>query len=87
MVERQLPDGGWAISPGGPAEWSSSVKAYFALKLVGYSFDDPVLVKAHKVILELGGQAACNSFTRFYLALLGQISYDDCPDRASLNWS
>ncbi len=21
----------------------------------------------------------CNSFTRFYLALLGQIDYDDCP--------
>ena len=25
------------------------------------------------------GPQACNSFTRFYLALLGQISYDDCP--------
>ncbi|MDR3620194.1 MAG: squalene--hopene cyclase [Paludisphaera borealis] len=79
MLERQLPEGGWAIYPGGPAEISASVKAYFALKLVGYSVDDPALVKARKVILDLGGAAACNSFTRFYLALLGQITYDDCP--------
>ena len=33
--DHQLPDGGWAIYPGGPAEVSASVKAYFALKLVG----------------------------------------------------
>ena len=79
MLEKQLPEGGWAIYPGGPAEISASVKAYFALKLVGCSADDPALVKARKVILDLGGAAACNSFTRFYLALLGQISYDDCP--------
>ncbi len=26
-----------------------------------------------------GGAQACNSFTRFYLALLGQIGYDECP--------
>ena len=25
------------------------------------------------------GRSACNSFTRFYLALLGQIGYDECP--------
>jgi squalene-hopene/tetraprenyl-beta-curcumene cyclase len=79
MLEKQLPEGGWAIHPGGPPEISATVKAYFALKLVGYSTDDPALVKARKVILDLGGAAACNSFTRFYLALLGQISYDDCP--------
>src|SRR4051794_23074258 len=28
--ERQLPDGGWAIYPGGPCEVSASVKAYFS---------------------------------------------------------
>ena len=30
---QQLPEGGWAIYPGGPAEVSCSVKAYFVLKL------------------------------------------------------
>ena len=79
ILDHQLPEGGWSIYPGGPAEVSASVKAYFALKLVGYSPDDPALVRARKAILELGGANACNSFTRFYLALLGQIGYDECP--------
>ncbi|MGA2702108.1 MAG: squalene--hopene cyclase [Isosphaeraceae bacterium] len=79
ILDHQLPEGGWSIYPGGPAEVSASVKAYFALKLVGYSPDDPALVRARKAILELGGADACNSFTRFYLALLGQISYGECP--------
>ena len=40
------PDGGWSIYPGGPADVSASVKAYFALKLVGHSPDDPAMVRA-----------------------------------------
>ena len=35
--------------------------------------------RARRAILDAGGAHECNSFTRFYLALLGQISYDDCP--------
>jgi squalene-hopene/tetraprenyl-beta-curcumene cyclase len=79
LLDHQLPEGGWAIFPGGPAEVSASVKAYFALKLVGYSADDPALVRARQSILAGGGAQECNSFTRFYLALLGQIGYDKCP--------
>lgn len=79
MLDRQMPEGGWAIYPGGPAEISASVKAYFALKLVGLSVDDPRMVRAREAILAMGGAQACNSFTRFYLALLGQIDYDECP--------
>ncbi len=75
----QLESGGWAIYPGGPVDLSASVKAYFALKLVGLDPDHPSMVKARKAILEAGGAQASNSFTRFYLALLGQISYDECP--------
>ena len=37
------------------------------------------MVRAREAILAAGGAQACNSFTRFYLALLGQISYDECP--------
>ncbi len=39
LRDLQLPDGGWAIYPGGPPEVSASVKAYFALKLVGVPDD------------------------------------------------
>jgi squalene-hopene/tetraprenyl-beta-curcumene cyclase len=79
LLDHQLPEGGWSIYPGGPVEVSASVKAYFALKLVGYSADDPALVRARRAVIEAGGAGACNSFTRFYLAMLGQLSYDDCP--------
>src|SRR3981081_531972 len=37
ILKRQLPDGGWNIYYGGPSEVNASVKAYFALKLGGYS--------------------------------------------------
>ena len=79
LHERQLPDGGWSMYPGGAVDLSASVKAYFALKLVGLSTEHPAMVKARATILGLGGAQGSNSFTRFYLALLGQIAYDDTP--------
>ncbi len=77
--DEQNPDGGWSIYPGGPANISATVKAYFVLKLLGTPVDDPAMARAREVILANGGARACNSFTRFYLALLGQISYDEVP--------
>ena len=79
MVENQLPQGGWAMYPGGAVEISGSVKAYFALKLTGHSPSAEYMQRARKAILARGGADAVNSFTRFYLALLGQISYEPCP--------
>jgi len=79
IEDRQLEDGGWSIYPGGPTDVSASVKAYFALKLVGTSPDLPAMARARQAILAAGGAQGCNSFTRFYLALLGQIGYDECP--------
>ena len=79
--EEQDPNGGWSIYPGGPANISATVKAYFVLKLLGVPTDDPSMVRAREVILDAGGARACNSFTRFYLALLGQIPYDEGPLR------
>ena len=79
ILAEQLPGGGWAIYPGGPVDVSASVKAYFALKLVGHAPDEPPLVRARRAIAEAGGPWAVNSFTRFYLALLGQMPYAACP--------
>jgi squalene-hopene/tetraprenyl-beta-curcumene cyclase len=75
----QLPDGGWPIYPGGPAEISASVKAYLVLKLAGHSSDEPFMQRAQEAIRVLGGPWAANSFTRYYLALLGQMPYSACP--------
>jgi squalene-hopene/tetraprenyl-beta-curcumene cyclase len=79
LRRRQLAEGGWAIYEGGPAEVSSSVKAYFVLKLAGDDPQAPHMVRARGKILELGGIEACNSFTRIYLSIFGQCSWDDCP--------
>ena len=79
LYEQRRPQGGWAIYPGGPFDLSSSVKAYLALKLVGVPTSDPAMVAARDLILEAGGAQRCNSFTRFYLALLGQVGYEECP--------
>lgn len=79
IQDHQLAGGGWAIYPGGPTDVSASVKAYFALKLTGRSPDEPSMAMARRAILEAGGAHECNSFTRFYLALLGQIGYEECP--------
>lgn len=79
ILAEQLPEGGWAIYPGGDADPSASVKAYLALKMSGCDADSEPMKRARIAIAKAGGPWAVNSFTRFYLALLGQISYSDCP--------
>jgi squalene-hopene/tetraprenyl-beta-curcumene cyclase len=79
LVETQRADGGWAMFPGGPLEISGSVKAYFSLKLTGHDLDAEYMSRARRAILAHGGADRVNSFTRFYLALLGQIPYSLCP--------
>jgi squalene-hopene/tetraprenyl-beta-curcumene cyclase len=79
LRKMQSADGGWAQYPGGVADVSGSVKAYFALKLVGDSPDAEHMVRARNAILELGGATAVNSFTKFTLAMLGQYDWDAVP--------
>ena len=77
--QQQLAEGGWAIFPGGPLEISASVKSYFALKIVGDLADAEHMMRARNAILAAGGAEKVNSFTRFYLALLGVLTYEQCP--------
>lgn len=79
LLAQQQEDGGWSNYPGGPSEVSTSVKAYFALKIAGHSADAPSMRRAKDTIRRLGGAEASNSFTRFYLAMLGQVPYVACP--------
>ena len=79
IVRHQNEDGGWSIYPNGPSNISLGVKAYFALKLMGWSAEHPVLVKARTWILANGGVTECNTFTKIYLCFLGQYEYDAVP--------
>ncbi|MFO0841235.1 MAG: squalene--hopene cyclase [Gemmataceae bacterium] len=78
ILTQQREDGSWSNYPEGPIEVSVSVKAYFALKLTGHDPESPYMARARQRILEAGGAARCNSFTKFYLALLGQLPYSSC---------
>ncbi len=75
----QLPDGGWPIFYGGPAEISASVKAYFALKLSGVPADEPFMVRARDRILAMGGVVCANVFTKITLALFEQYDWKGIP--------
>jgi len=76
---RQLPDGGWNIFIGGPAEINASVKAYFSLKLAGDSPEAPWMREARSNILRLGGIPQMNTYGKLYLALLGQFPWKFLP--------
>ena len=79
IIRHQNEDGGWPIYAEGPSNISASVKAYFALKLMGYKPDHPVLERARKKILEMGGATECNTFTKIYLCFLGQYDWEAVP--------
>ncbi len=80
LLDHQLPDGGWPLyAVDGNANLSATVKAYFALKLLGHDKQAPHMIRARQMILSLGGAARCNVFTRITLALFGQVSWHTPP--------
>ena len=78
LLQGRTSSGGWSNYPGGPADVSVSLKAYFALKIAGESANSPHMREAAALIRSLGGAERCNSFTKFYLALLNQIPFESC---------
>ena len=79
ILENQRSDGTWAIHWGGKGDLSTTVEAYFALKLAGFSADDPRLQKARTFILEKGGVEASRVFTKIFLALFGEFDWKGIP--------
>ncbi|MEM5434038.1 squalene--hopene cyclase [Paraburkholderia diazotrophica] len=75
----QLPDGGWPLFTDGALDVSASVKAYFALKMIGDPEDAEHMVRAREAILANGGAEASNVFTRILLALFGVVTWYAVP--------
>jgi squalene-hopene/tetraprenyl-beta-curcumene cyclase len=76
---QQRSDGTWATFEGGPGDVSTTIEAYAALRLAG---DDPEashLRAAREFIVSNGGIEASRVFTRLWLALFGEWSWDDLP--------
>ena len=76
---RQGVHGGWPLFHDGDFNISASVKAYYALKLVGDDPEAPHMMRARDAILAHGGAARANVFTRFTLALFGQLPWRGVP--------
>jgi squalene-hopene/tetraprenyl-beta-curcumene cyclase len=71
--------GGWPLFQDGEFNISASVKAYFALKMIGDDIDAPHMARARAAILAHGGAATTNVFTRALLALYGEIPWRGVP--------
>src|SRR5882724_6472949 len=56
--------GGWPLFHEGAFDMSASVKAYYALKLIGDSIDADHMRRAREAIRAHGGPARANVFTR-----------------------
>jgi squalene-hopene/tetraprenyl-beta-curcumene cyclase len=76
---RQRADGTWSNSYGGKADLSTTVEAYVALRLAGDSPDAYHMAQAAGWIRTAGGIPATRVFTRIWLALFGEWSWDDLP--------
>ena len=70
---------GWPLFHSGAFNISASVKAYFALKLVGDAPESEHMRLAREAILAHGGAGTTNVFTRILLALFGVISWAAVP--------
>ncbi len=79
IFSMQLPDGGWHIYYGGPAEVNATIKCYLALKLAGVSVTDWRMLRAREVAMNLGGVPRMNTFSKLYLALLGLFPWNYVP--------
>jgi hypothetical protein len=78
LVDQQHSTGGWSATAGGPDEVGTSLLAYQALKLSGFSAADETMTAARRYLLSQGGIELADCRARRYLAIYGQIPYEAC---------
>jgi squalene-hopene/tetraprenyl-beta-curcumene cyclase len=71
--------GGWPLFAEGELDISATVKAYFALKMMGDAVDADHMRRARDAVLARGGAERANVFTRIMLALFGFIPWRAVP--------
>src|SRR3954468_13954924 len=71
--------GGWPLYHEGAFDISATVKAYFALKMIGDDINAPHMARAREEIRKRGGAIKANVFTRILLALFGETSWNNVP--------
>src|SRR4051794_4523743 len=71
--------GGWPLFHEGEFDMSASVKAYFALKMIGDDINAPHMKRAREAILSRGGGIKSNVFTRALLSLYAVVPWKSVP--------
>lgn len=79
FIENQRDDGSWALFFDGPGDVSTTIEAYFALKLLGVSPSEHAMEKALTFILSQGGVVESRVFTKIWLALFGKYPWEGIP--------
>jgi squalene-hopene/tetraprenyl-beta-curcumene cyclase len=76
---QQREDGTWANFYGGPGELSTTIEAYWALRLAGDEAEGEHMRRAAEFIRAQGGVEQARVFTHLWLALFGLWSWDRVP--------
>ncbi len=79
LLDIQQPDGSWRLFPGGEGHLSTTIEAYFALKLLGMRAGDEPMMESRRWVLAKGGIAQAGTLARFYLAAMNQVPWDSTP--------
>lgn len=82
ILSSQLPDGSWEVLhdanlPQG--DINATIYHYWALKVMGVSIHQPFMAKARDFILKSGGLGKSSRFTRVFLSLFNNLSWEDFP--------
>ncbi|MGB7253143.1 MAG: squalene--hopene cyclase [Xanthobacteraceae bacterium] len=72
--------GGWPLFRDGEFDMSATVKAYFALKMIGDAPQAPHMHLAREAMRLRGGAERANVFTRCLLALYGIVPWGAVPE-------
>ena len=76
---QQAADGSWANFHGGPGDVSTTVEAYWALRLAGDESAEAHMQRAAAWAREHGGPRAARVFTHIWMALFGLWPWDEVP--------
>ena len=79
ILGSQRLDGSWAQYHDGPADLSTTIEAYAALKVLGVDPANDAMARALRVIHRMGGVAHARVFTKIWLALFGQYPWAGVP--------
>ena len=79
LLSNQTENGAWGLYYGDGGDLSTTIEAYFALKMLGQDPEAEALSRAREFILRKGGIESARGFTKIWLALFAQYDWDKVP--------